>query len=260
MVEPRIVWIASYPKSGNTWARFLLSNMLFDKVRGSADIEAMVPDVHRGREVNTRYHIGGTIFLKTHWALADEMPELARTAAAVYIVRHPLDVLRSHIDYAGVAGDADKRAAFVDAYIAAGGAPAWLRRRFGSWLENVAAWTGARGRFPLLVLRYEDLKADPAAGVRAVAAFFKCDLSEADVARIVDASSFERMRALEEAELAAGTEGFFGNERGNASDPDFRFMRAGTVGGWRELLTDAQLAAARERFGAAAETLGYSLD
>ena len=130
MTESRIIWIASYPKSGNTWVRFLLANMLFGHVKTSADIEAMVPDVHRADEIKAQYHVGGTVFLKTHWALQDKMPQREKTAAAIHIVRHPLDVLRSHIDYMGLAEDDAKRGLFIDAFVALGRgarlAEAWL--------------------------------------------------------------------------------------------------------------------------------------
>lgn len=260
MVEPKIVWIASYPKSGNTWVRFLVANMLFGEVGTSADIEAMVPDVHRGSEISTRYHISGTIFLKTHWAYADDMPQARQTAAAIYIVRHPLDVLRSHIDYMGLESGGEKFRNFVDAYIGVGGAPAWQRRGYGSWISNVEGWSALRGNAPLLLLRYEDLRADPATGVRTIAEFFRRDISDSDVDTIVEATTFERMKALEDSEISSGAQGFFGTERSRSSDPGFRFMRSGRVGGYRELLSPDQRDAARNRFGPLAETLGYTLD
>lgn len=259
MVDSRIIWIASYPKSGNTWARFLLANMLFGDVKVSADIEAMVPDVHRGEEIKAHYHVGATVFLKTHWALQDKMPQRETTAAAIHIVRHPLDVLRSHIDYMGLADDASKRGLFIDAFIASGGVPAWQKRGYGSWISHLHSWYGARGSFPVLNMKYEDMKADPAAAVGRLATFFQRELDAAEIARIVDASSFERMRELETAEIESGADGFFQTERGHSSDPNFRFMRAGSVGGYRDFMSEQQLAAAKDRFGEIAEQLGYEL-
>jgi len=259
MTESRIIWIASYPKSGNTWVRFLLANMLFGHVKTSADIEAMVPDVHRADEIKAQYHVGGTVFLKTHWALQDKMPQREKTAAAIHIVRHPLDVLRSHIDYMGLAEDDAKRGLFIDAFVASGGAPAWQKRGYGSWISNLHSWYGARQSFPMLNMKYEDVKADPAAAVQRIATFFQLEPDASEVMRIVDASSFERMRELEVAEIQSGAEGFFQTERGHSNDPNFRFMRAGSVGGYRDFLSGPQLAAAKDRFGEIAEQLGYEL-
>lgn len=259
MAESQIIWIASYPKSGNTWARFLVANLLFGDVETSADIEAMVPDVHRGQEIKAHYHVGGTVFLKTHWALQDKMPQRNNTVAAIHIVRHPLDVLRSHIDYMGLTEDAAKRGLFIDAFIASGGVPAWEKRGYGSWITHLHNWYGARQSFPMLNMKYEDMKADPAAAVQRIATFFQREPDAAEVARIVEASSFERMRELEAAEIESGADGFFQTERGHSSDPDFRFMRAGSIGGYREFMLERQISAAKDRFGEIAEQLGYEI-
>lgn len=259
MTQPRIVWIASYPKSGNTWARFLLANLLFGRVETSQAIEEMVPDVHRGKDVAARWHRGGTIFVKTHWALAEDMPHRAATAGVIYVVRHPLDVLRSHIDYYGLREDPERLGIFVDMFIAEGGVPAWLRRRYGTWLSNVTAWMGESVRLPRLLLRYEDMKADPTVAVTRMAEFFALKPDEVDVPGTVENASFERMRSMEEAELAAGTEGFFVTERTHAERDGFRFMSQGTVGGWKDLLSPAQIDAARARFGVVARQIGYEI-
>lgn len=259
MDQPRIVWLASYPKSGNTWARFIIANMFFGEVKTSADIEQMVPDVHRGKEIKAHYHVGGTIFLKTHWALAEQMPQRDATAAAIHIVRHPLDVLRSHIDYMGFGADAEKRSAFVDAFIASAGAPAWEKRRYGNWISNLHAWGSALGTFPLLQLKYEDMKAAPHMAVRRITGFFQHQVDDDEVDRIVEAASFKRMRELEAAELESGKNGFFQTERSHSRDPNFRFMRAGTVGGYRDFMSTAQLEAARDRFGAVAAEFEYEI-
>lgn len=259
MTQLRIVWIASYPKSGNTWARFLVANLLFGRVETSQAVEEMVPDVHRGTEVAARWHRGGTIFLKTHWALAEDMPQRAATAGAIYVVRHPLDVLRSHVDYFGLRDDPERLGPFIDMFIAEGGVPAWLRRQYGTWLSNVAAWAGDGVKLPRLLLRYEDMKADPALVVTRMAEFFALQPHEVDVPGTVENASFERMRSMEEAELSSGAEGFFGTERTHANREGFRFMSSGTVGGWKELLTPAQIDAARARFGVVARQIGYEI-
>lgn len=42
----RIIWLGSYPKSGNTWMRFLLANLYFEPVESSAELSSMIPDIH----------------------------------------------------------------------------------------------------------------------------------------------------------------------------------------------------------------------
>ena len=51
-----IIWLASYPKSGNTWLRFLLYNYLFGEVRRSGDIARRIPDIHTLTTLDTTTH------------------------------------------------------------------------------------------------------------------------------------------------------------------------------------------------------------
>ena len=91
-----------------------------------------------------------------------------------------------------------------------------------SWGEHVFGWTSLK-HCPLLVLRYEDLLADPAAGVRRIATFLDKPLSTEQVDAIVAATSFQELQGQEKAR------GFKESVR-----PD-GFFRVGTAGQWREL-------------------------
>jgi hypothetical protein len=90
-----------------------------------------------------------------------------------------------------------------------------------SWGEHVQGWTSLKRR-PLLVLRYEDLLADPAQGVRRIGEFLDRPLAPDQVAEIVAATSFDQLKGQEKAH------GFNESVR-----PD-GFFRAGTAGQWRD--------------------------
>src|SRR5271156_62773 len=93
-----IVWIASYPKSGNTWVRFMACNLLYGRQESAAAVSVLAPDIHeKARELIERAHAG---FVKTHFACSPDMPMAERTAAAIYVVRRPEDVLVSNFYYA----------------------------------------------------------------------------------------------------------------------------------------------------------------
>lgn len=81
----KVVWIASYPKSGNTWVRFLLHHYLWGEPRNSLELNARIPNMHRpaGR-IDTS---GERLFVKTHFALTDSLPYLAMTDRAI-VVKH----------------------------------------------------------------------------------------------------------------------------------------------------------------------------
>src|SRR5580704_8178214 len=126
--KPRsgIVWIASYPKSGNTWTRSLLHNLVSNMYGGDGeiDINAMErfstwelaisryadalgfrPTNQHRKEVSAVRHCvqqriadehEGLIFVKTHHALVSDRGcstiNMSVTSGAIYIVRNPLDV------------------------------------------------------------------------------------------------------------------------------------------------------------------------
>src|ERR1700733_1261230 len=82
-----IVWIASYPKSGNTWVRFLACNLLYGRQDSAEALRAWVPDMHGSapaiaNSANARR-------VKTHYAFGAAMPLMERTAAAIYVVLYP---------------------------------------------------------------------------------------------------------------------------------------------------------------------------
>ncbi|MEQ8770328.1 MAG: sulfotransferase domain-containing protein [Phycisphaerales bacterium] len=198
----QIVWLASYPKSGNTWVRFLLYALLHGPPAKSIDVSKRIPDVHR--PIPFTAPPSGPLYAKTHAALTDRHPHIDKTARAVYIVRHPKDVLLSGLNYRRLAGSDEKAlpaAQYVRTFLAASGDPAWASEGYGSWDAHVRSWTET-DRFPVHVVRYEDLKAGAPAQLRAIADFLGIDADDAAIERAAKASSFDALRALEVREKA----------------------------------------------------------
>jgi hypothetical protein len=262
----QIVWIASYPRSGNTWLRFLLGNLLLEKVESSAQIASMLPDIHRF--VTGRHLLGPErSFIKTHWAWRADFPLRENTQAVVYLLRHPVDVVKSALNYAGRgAGDLvrdgnpaelDRFARnFVAEFASYGGNGGWYRQGFGTWLENVTSWTETALPFRRHVVRYEALRADPNRELTGIARFLGLPASPERIATAVENSSLDRLGAIEEEELRAEQPGvFYGRQSAKTKEQGFRF-----IGGEdrRPLeLTDAERTLLRERFAPAMEKLGY---
>lgn len=189
----------------------------------------------------------GFLFLKTHNMLAHHLgtPTIATdvTAGAIYLLRNPLDVAVSYSAF---------RDQPIDDVIAKmrKSQRVLSRPKFGaydvagSWSENVHSWT--RQPHPrLLVLRYEDMVASPIECFGKVVEFLRMDVDDLALARAVERSSFEKLRAAE------AESGF--QER----PPQTRaFFRSGRAGEWRERLSDRQVAnivlphaAQMQRFG-----------
>jgi hypothetical protein len=205
----QIHWLASYPKSGNTWVRFLLYHYFYGELTETLQLGRRIPDVHAGElpraASNTR-----TLLVKCHWTLTPTMPCLDRTAGAVYIVRHPKDVVLSLLafyrlrDPEAVWTDEE----FVRSFIRGLGDPSSKQKGFGTWAEHVTSWTGPQ-RFTVLLVRYEDLKSNAALQLRRIVEFLGESADDARLKAAADACTFQRMRSLEAREKLAGKQGMF---------------------------------------------------
>jgi len=256
-----LVWLASYPKSGNTWARAFLHNLLGGRSE-TQDINAMNgftitdntpawykpfvdrpvteispealallrPKVHEAISRSAR----GRILLKTHNALVVHagvpMITMGLTAAAVYFLRNPLDVAISYSHHMGCSIDE------TIALMALKGRttpshPGGVYQLLGSWSENVESWT--RKPNPALhLMRYEDMLDRPLETFGALTQFLQIAATTEDLGRAIELSSFDRLKAQEQ------TAGY--REKPNTARV---FFRTGRKDQWREALTSAQIAA-----------------
>ncbi len=198
-----IVWIASYPKSGNTWVRFLVHHLLHGPAESSATLNERIPPILKDRSFPVPD--GGFVCSKTHFVCVPSHPRLAETDRAVYIIRNPRDVALSALNYRRLGGmpDSIPDAKYLRAFIAHRGDPEWARQGFGSWPQNIQTWT-APLPFPVLTLRYEHLKSDPIDQARAIASFLGLSPTDDELRAAVDACSFGRLRTLEQSEKDKG--------------------------------------------------------
>jgi hypothetical protein len=261
-----IVWLASYPKSGNTWVRTLLANYLapgdepvdindlsdmsrsagerrsFDDwvgVEASALDQAVVdrlrPAVYRHMAAEAE----NDLFIKVHdaWRCDDRGGALfppSVTAAVVYIVRNPLDMAVSCAHHWGVEMEQAVERICDPAYCVANSDSKLadqLRQVLGSWSGHVGSWLD-ESALPCHVVRYEDLHRDPERALARIVRACGLPYDRARVGRAVEFSDFaelqgqERARGFRERPLAA---------RGS-------FFRRGEVDCWRDELPEAPAA------------------
>jgi aryl sulfotransferase len=254
-----VIWIASYPKSGNTWVRFLVCNLVFGPQDSAAALNRLAPDIHEVAGAPTAPQ--ALTFLKTHFPRSDGMPLAAHTAGAVYVVRHPADVMLSNHHYAHRNGSAAGMSVeqYLERYLAARGEPRWTQLGMGAWDDHVRSWLTMPHPFPLLVLRYEDLLADAMACARRLCAFFGLQRCEAELEAAVAGSSFERLRQIELADIAQRRIGiFYKPYLEPAIESGLRFMRAGQAGEACTVLSPAQRHRIETTFGSVMRELGYA--
>ena len=254
-----IVWLASYPKSGNTWMRAFLANLvanratpvalaelpgygrleadpeLYSQVAGRPSTEldfdqlcALRPQVHAAIAAAAPR----TVFVKTHSmaAVHDGVPLITPqvTAGAICVVRNPLDVVVSMASHFAIDLDAaidylgDERAATENTAL-------FVTEFLGSWSQHVKSWADMEGP-RVLVLRYEDLLDKPAKGFGKVARLVGVDGERGRVDRAVTHASFASLAGMEK------RDGFV-----EVPIKGKRFFRAGRANQWREALTRAQV-------------------
>ena len=254
-----IVWLASYPKSGNTWLRAFLLNLVTDAqepvdinkmaalTRGDSQAEwyaqfdprpptALSPEDLAGLRPKVHARIADSsadsVFVKTHNALVEvagaAMISQSVTAAVIYIVRNPLDVALSYADHLGRPVD-DILGLMAHRGFATPGGESHVPEHHSDWSSHVKSWTQIQ--HPALhVVRYEDMTSEPVSTFAAIARFLGMNPARKDLLRAVRFCSFKVMRAQEKAG------GFI--ER---TPVQKRFFRAGKSGNWRQHLSAAQV-------------------
>lgn len=264
----KIVWLASYPKSGNTWVRFLLTALLTGRVTSSAQIARQIPDIHDG--VAAHHLIGkGATLIKTHWKYWAEIPLREDTIGAIYVLRDPVEVMESNLNYAfmrsgNLRRDADEQEIaefarrWVDSYIDCGGHRTFLEFGIGTWQENVSTWLATGKKFPHLLVRYEQLRANPEIELGRMARFLAVQRSAEQIAVAVKAASREAMREVEEREIANRVPGLFYQRRNQAGyDAGQRFVGRSRTGTSPFTLSEEQRSRARDRLATAIRGAGY---
>jgi hypothetical protein len=222
-VFPDDTFLVSYPKSGNTWARFLIANLVHpDEKIDFSNVNRMIPgpEVTRNRDLmrTPRPRI-----IKSHQYFDPRYPRV------IYIVRDPRDVVVSQYHFQrkrNVVADQYPLSEYVARFVAG------RTSFYGSWGEHVASWLATRhGRPGFLLLRYEDMVEDTARELAKVASFLSLSSTPETILQAVQRSSADRMRALEksQAQLFTSTK----NTR-----QDIPFVRAAKAGGWRASLPE----------------------
>jgi hypothetical protein len=236
-------FVVSYPKSGNTWVRFLIAHLVAGgRPVDFSSVQEIVPGIDWLSAKKLR-SLSRPRILKSHEYFDPRYEKL------VYLVRDPRDVVVSYYHH-------DLRRRLIpeghpiEQYVAR-----FLAGRldpYGSWQEHVGSWRGARGGDPgFLLLRYEDLSAAPEPGLRRIADFLGLRPSDAELTLACERSSFEAMRRLER--FQAETAGTLSAVR--VQQP---FVRSGTVCGWRHELPPALAARITARWGTTMAGLGYA--
>jgi hypothetical protein len=252
-----ITYIAAFPKSGITYLNFMLFHILFDRPQDARLIDSdYIFDLH---ESLTRVPQQGAVprYVKIHFPFISQVPLRQRASRTVYLFRDPIDVMMSVWDFKHLTGedglldaspaqDAALFQRFAQQWLASGGMVyPWA----GSWKQNVASWLD-QVELPLLVVRYEQLKARPLEELRRILGFLGRHATDQRIAAAIEAGKPDNMRKLESEEIDKQTSGIFyrpflakGYARG------YRFVGRMHGGSSEKILSPAARQYANEVFG-----------
>ena len=244
-------FLASFPRSGSTWLRFMLYEILSGEDAGFRKIEDRLPEIHRHRGSQAILPGSGRL-IKTHENYRSDYKR------AVLLVRDVRDVFLSvynsyiALDMASFVskGDIDSfLLSFLEGRVIHTGS--W-QQHSRSWLESPLAKNGN-----LLVVRYEDLRKNPEQKLQELLQFVGIPADNRAIRRAIENNTLQQMRAKEDKAKKAGETSILLGRRTEAFDEVSRFVRKGAVGGWRDKLSDAQVKLVEQYAGDTLATVGY---
>lgn len=270
-IRPDDIFVVSHFRSGNTWTRFLIGNLLnLDSPMSFPSVEGMSPDIYQFR-YRDFCKLPSPRLIKSHECFDP------RYRRVIYIVRDPRDVAISLYHFL------KKMRTIGDDVPLATYASEWFIRGQGSgvtWREHVGSWIANPKTFPMisdlgrngncahelrladlgacghgrqfLLVRYEDLIADPIDGLSRIAEFLKVTATPQQIRSAVERSSASEMRKLEQKDkdkwfLTQGTR------------QDINFVREARSNQWRSTLPVEAVTRIESTWGGIMQLLGYQL-
>jgi hypothetical protein len=246
-VYPDDTFLIAYSKSGNTWTRFLLANLLYPETQVTfLNIPELIPhfDVMPKRFFA---NMARPRVINCHEAFR---PHYKRV---IYVVRDPRDVVVSLFHFQRkrrIIEDEYPLDRFVTRFVAG---DALRPARLGSWGDNVASWLSMRQGHPgFLLLRYEDVLVGTELALAKLASFLGIHATPERIANAVERSSAHNMRNLER------IQGDRWHQSRNTRK-DIPFVRSAQSGGWKSVLSQSAVAEIETAWGPLMEQLGYEL-
>ena len=245
-VLPDDTMVVSYPRSGNTWTRFLVANLLHPGEEVSfANIERLIPDTS---SISSRAlkRIPRPRVVKSHEYFDHRYPKM------IYIVRDPRDVALSYYDFQRKyrhIRDGYPLENYVDDFVNG----RLISASWGTWGENVASWLSTRGgKDKFLLLRFEDVFQDTSRELTRIAQFLGVSVTAEMLQRAIANSSSGHMQQLEKEQQDQWV-------ATRKHRKDIPFVRVAKTGGWRTNLPERSVQQIETAWGDLMISLGYPL-
>jgi estrone sulfotransferase len=238
-------FIASYPRSGNTWLRFVLFDILVsDQTSGFDEVNHIIPDVGLHKPAIPLLPGAGRL-IKTHEPFQKEYRK------AIYLVRDARDVALSEFAYQKALGwIPDDFDSFLQQFVRGEVNP------FSAWHEHVPDWIDSKlARSPhFLLIKFEEMRRNTEDTVVRVLDFLGVDVDRRVVAEAIANNTVKKMQEKEQKSPQLSNTA----PNPNGSE-ESRFIRTGSIAGWRNRLRDEQIRLIEDKAGTVLERMGYPI-
>ena len=278
-----IIWIASYPKSGNTWVRSIISSLIYSN-DGNFDFDLLkkiqqfpnkkyfenfTNNFHNINEIK-KYWIESQNFLnldkevkffKTHH-INCKIGEHAftnknNTLGTIYVVRDPRNLINSFTNHYSIDKNTAKN--FITSRQSVTGALGGMKKDnniftvLGSWNDHLKSWTNMNQN--LLLIKYEDLIKNPLNEINKITKYLAnlvdFSYSEEKINNIINSTSFEVMKKKET------EEGFHESVMDNTNENKVNFFNLGKENKWEKYLNSEDQEFIKDKLGLEMKELGY---
>lgn len=274
-----ILWLASYPKSGNTWTRILISQLISNnnnelnfykeskKINNYPEpkhFNKIVKDTSNREEIIKNWVYSQNILclknetkiLKTHNILGSfgkfAFTNKEVTEGVIYVVRDPRNVVSSVQNHFSLKDTHDAKNFILDKN-------KWIGEKnrvdtfISSWNYHYLSWKTFNKNYHLI--RYEDLvkntKEEVIKLMEYLKKFFEINVKENDINKIINNASFKSLQNLED-------KGEFNeNTKNEATGEKNKFFRLGASNDWKKHLDKEVCKELEKRFGREMKELGY---
>jgi len=229
--DPDDIFLVSYPKSGNTWIRFVLANLFYENDNVNfTNIHKLLPEINR---ISDHAGFEGVPrIIKSHDIYNPDYPRV------IYIVRDGRDVYVSYYRY--LQENLPPGMTFK-AFLLQADMP------FGRWSGHIVSWCTPQPRIHMV--RYEDMHAKPVETIVKLLEFINFKANKSQIETALKKASFEKMKQIEQV---------FG--RGKYKSGPEVFMRGGRIGDWKDHYGEAEKAVFKNTENKALVMLEYEQD
>jgi len=244
-VFPDDTFLVSFPRSGNTWTRFLVCNLIDpEHPVNFAELESRIPEIYFVPDRDLRKFPRPRV-IKSHECFDPRYRKI------IYIVRDPRDVLISYYEFQlkrRVITEECSLEQFLPRFLESAVEP-----KIGSWRDHVVSWVATRGGHKdFLLLRYEEMLSNTQQEATKIASFLGLDSNSERIARAVELSSADRMRKLEKEQARQWS-------ATRKTRQDKPFVRKAISGDWKSQLSETCVARIEAAWGDVMRSVGYEL-